>query len=108
VWRLPSVDEAVRSLVRRGQNAGGTWNAARSHADYRIMPDKETPLWDPHSKVIYWWTATEAGPGRAYRIVYNGQVHPMPKSANWGYLAYRCISDPDAESPALMRERGTG
>ncbi|SRR6266498_545797 len=27
IWRLPTVDEAVRSMARHGQNAGGVWDA---------------------------------------------------------------------------------
>ncbi|MGD8599394.1 MAG: DUF1566 domain-containing protein, partial [Anaerolineae bacterium] len=27
IWRLPAVDEAVRSLARHGQNSGGVWDA---------------------------------------------------------------------------------
>jgi hypothetical protein len=26
IWRLPAVDEALRSMVYRGENAGATWN----------------------------------------------------------------------------------
>jgi hypothetical protein len=92
-WCLPTVDEAVRSMVRHGVQAGGTWDQTHAEPTYAQTPDKETPLWAPHSKVIYWWTATEADATHAYRIVYNGQVHPMPKKVRWGYLAYRCVSD---------------
>ena len=59
IWRLPTVEEAVRSMARHGQNAGGVWDAQSALASYRIKPDKETPLWNPHSMVIYWWTGTE-------------------------------------------------
>ena len=27
IWRLPTVDEAVRSMARHGQNSGGVWDA---------------------------------------------------------------------------------
>jgi hypothetical protein len=95
VWRLPTVEEAVRSQCRHGANCGGAWDAAAGHARYATTPDKETPLWDPYSPVIYWWTATEAGDGRAYIAVYNGQVWPRPKAAHWGYLAFRAVREPD-------------
>jgi hypothetical protein len=96
IWRLPTVDEAVRTMVYRGQNAGGAWDRAAHTAHYRVMPDKEPPLWNPYSQVIYWWTAdeSETDPANAYRVVYNGQVHALPK--NWGpdYMACRCVRRP--------------
>lgn len=62
LWRLPTVDEAVRPMVYRGHNAGGVWSAALRRPQYRVMPDKDAPLWKVHSPVIYWWTDTEAAP----------------------------------------------
>jgi len=58
IWRLPTVDEAVRSMVYHGNNAGGTWNKIDKKAIYKIQPDKESPLWNIHLKTIYWWTST--------------------------------------------------
>jgi hypothetical protein len=55
------------------------------------MPDKESPLWDKYSKVIYWWTATGMDDKNAYIIVYNGQVWPRPKKAHWDYLGFRAV-----------------
>ena len=91
VWRLPTVEEAVRSAVRHGGNAGGSWDATARTAAYRIPPNKESPLWNKYSKIVYWWTATETDAAHALRFVWNGQVHPAPKQALWGYLAYRCV-----------------
>jgi hypothetical protein len=68
IWRLPTVEEAVRSMARHGANCGGVWDAARARASYARKPDKESPLWNSHSVVIYWWTSSEAGRGRAYSI----------------------------------------
>jgi hypothetical protein len=95
VWRLPTVDEAVRSLVFRGKNAGGTWDEVRRHAQYQTMPDKDSPLWKVHSQVIYWWTSTEVDPVRADYITNNGYVLVTPKRIRPGYLAYRCVTTPD-------------
>jgi hypothetical protein len=95
VWRLPTVEEVVRSQCLHGRNCGGAWDAAAAHARYDATPDKEPPLWDPYSKVIYWWTATEVDDGHAYIAVYNGQVWPRPKWAQWGYLAFRAVREPD-------------
>jgi len=94
LWRLPTVDEAVRSMVFRGRNAGGSWDAVLRRANYRVQPDKDSPLWKVHSQVIYWWTDTQADPGKAYRIAYNGYVLPVAYKG-WGdYLAYRCVCEP--------------
>ncbi|MCI0333476.1 MAG: DUF1566 domain-containing protein [Planctomycetes bacterium] len=54
MWRLTTVDEAVRSIHRHGRNSGGSWNAASARASYHLTPDKESPFWDIRSKVIYW------------------------------------------------------
>jgi hypothetical protein len=92
IWRLPTVEEAVRSQALHGRNCGGSWNASESRALYPLCtPDKETPLWDPHSQVIYWWTATEAPSGKVYRISYDGQVWTAPRTASWGYLGFRAV-----------------
>jgi hypothetical protein len=91
IWRLPTVEEAVCSFARHGKNVGGVWDAQKAKASYQKMPDKESPLWDKYSKVIYWWTATEADGKNAYIVVYNGQVWPRPKKAYWGYLGFRAV-----------------
>ena len=61
---------------------------------YQKQPDKEGPLWNRYSPVIYWWTADEADAMHAYRVVYNGRVDPVLKT--WGptYLACRCVTSP--------------
>ncbi|MCB0077122.1 MAG: hypothetical protein KDD73_06825 [Anaerolineales bacterium] len=94
IWRLPTVDEAVRSMALHGQNSGGVWDAARSVARYEMTPDKESPLWDLHSQVIYWWTATALDEARAYIIVYDGKVWPRTKTFGPAYLAFRCVKAP--------------
>jgi len=95
VWRLPTIDEAVRSMVRRGRNAGGVWDAATGQATYRTGPEKESPLWKRYSQVIYWWTATADGPDRRYRIAYNGFVMSA-EPRGWGdYWSYRCVCRPE-------------
>ncbi len=116
LWRLPNVDEAVRSLVFRGYNAGGEWNPDSLRARYRTTPDKDSPLWKVHSKVIYWWTSTEQDINRAYYITNNGAVSALPKRGRFGYLAYRCVTEPQIsdvpgasfESSARGRELSGG
>jgi hypothetical protein len=93
VWRLPSVAEAVQSMVRRGRNAGGVWDAAAGQARYCTLPEKESPLWKRYSQVIYWWTATPDGPENRFRIAYNGYVMSAPPRG-WGdYWSYRCVCE---------------
>jgi hypothetical protein len=94
IWRLPVVDDAVRSMARHGRNSGGIWDAEMAQATYKTTPDKETPLWSSHSQVIYWWTATEIDEGHAYIIVYDGKVWPRAKQLNLGYLGFRCVKQP--------------
>jgi hypothetical protein len=90
-WRLPTVDEVVGSLGRHGHNAGGSWDAAARKAAYRIPPDKESPLWDTRSPVVYWWTATEVDARRAFIVVYNGGVHPRAKTLRANTLGFRAV-----------------
>ena len=95
IWRLPTVDEAVRSMARHGQNSGGVWDAEIREATYDTTPDKESPLWNLHSQVIYWWTATEVDEERAYIIVYDGKVWPRSKDFGPAYLGFRCVKQPN-------------
>ena len=91
IWRLPSVDETVRSMTLHGVNSGGIWDEENLVAVYESTPDKESPLWDIHSQVIYWWTATEIDTEKAYIIAYDGKVWPRQKTFGPAYLGYRCV-----------------
>jgi hypothetical protein len=91
VWRLPTVEEVVRSMSRHGINSGGSWHEQSRTATYRTRPDKESPLWNGHSEVIYWWTATEINDEEAFMIAYDGKVWPRRKHFAPDYLAYRCV-----------------
>lgn len=94
IWRLPGVDEAVRSMARHGQNSGGVWDGIKADASYITTPDKESPLWSVYSQVIYWWTATEVDENQAFIIVYDGVVWPRPKDFGPAYLGFRCVKQP--------------
>ena len=94
IWRLPTVDEAVRSMARHGVNSSGVWDAETAEATYETTPDKESPLWNIHSQVIYWWTATEVDEERAYIIVYDGKVWMRSKDFGPAYLGFRCVKSP--------------
>jgi hypothetical protein len=108
VWRLPTVEEAVASLCRHGRHAGGAWDGAGGKARFEVLPDKESPLWDVHSKVIYWWTATEVEPDRALQVCYNGRVMPSAKKGRYGYLGFRAVKDPAPHGGACVRSGARG
>jgi hypothetical protein len=91
IWRLPTVEEVVRSMALHGQNSAGTWDEETGEATYQSKPDKESPLWNIYSQVIYWWTATEVDADKAYIIVYDGKVWPRNKQFGPAYLGYRCV-----------------
>jgi hypothetical protein len=94
IWRMPAADELVRSLVRRGENAGCTWDGDPGRATCRVRPDKETPLWASDGSAIYYWTADAYGADRAWYVGYNGWVRPQPR--DWGNPrhGYRCVREP--------------
>ena len=91
IWRLPTVEESVRSMARHGVNSNGEWNGVTATAIYETTPDKESPLWNVHSQVIYWWTITEVDEDHAYIIVYDGKVWPRSKQFGPAYLGFRCV-----------------
>jgi hypothetical protein len=91
IWRLPSAEEAVRSMHRHGENCNGRWDPTAGKATYDRKPDKESPLWDARSPIIYWWTATEIKEQEAYIVVYDGRLWPRPKDLTMGSLAFRAV-----------------
>jgi|Deesub1362A_J573_1020465.scaffolds.fasta_scaffold01003_7 hypothetical protein len=93
IWRMPTTDELVRSLVRGGRHAGCAWDGELGPADCQVMPDKETPLWDPKTPVIYYWASDESGPGWAFYVSYNGRVSEAHKFRGLGSLGYRCVRE---------------
>ena len=95
IWRLPTIEEAVRSMHRYGRNCEGQWDPTRQRASYRTTPDKESPLWDVHTQVVYWWTATELNERQALIIVYDGKAWPRHKNFRPGYLGFRAVKDPN-------------
>jgi len=95
IWRLPTVDEAVRSMMLHGESAGGIWDPEKMTAEYERIPDKETPLWDVYSPVIYYWTADTSiqDEEQAYIIVYNGGIFDRRKTDGQRYLSFRAVKD---------------
>lgn len=94
LWRLPTTREAARSMTYRGRDAEGRWNEQTGRASFSVQPDKEAPLWHPHSHVIYLWTATERNPQFAYFIAYNGGTYTRRKDSHPDYQGYRCVTTP--------------
>ena len=94
IWRLPTVDEVVRSMTRRGENSAGSWHEEQAQASYEIRPDKESPLWNVYSQVIYWWTATSVDEEHAFMIAYDGKVWPRAKLTGLPYMGFRCVKSP--------------
>ncbi len=95
IWRMPTTDEIVRSLVQHGENAGCTWDGEAGNADCSGRPNKDTPLWAPDEEPIYYWSADEYDEHEAYYVSYNGSmIAHQPKS--WGNPrhGYRCVREP--------------
>lgn len=90
-WRLPTAAELAASMTRGGVGAGGTWDPASRRAVYRRKPDKEPPLWDPLAETIYWWTATEDGPDRAFFFTFAGDAFSTDKSRRMGSHGFRAV-----------------
>jgi hypothetical protein len=93
IWRLPTVEESVASQMLHGKNSGGIWDNVRKTASYAKKPDKETPLWDPHSSVIYYWTGTMAENDKAYIIVYHGGVFAKNIYNKSASISFRAVKD---------------
>lgn len=96
IWRLPTAEEAVRSMQRHGKNCAG-YIVAEKIPHYAVEPDKETPLWNPHSKIIYWWTATPTDSNHALIIAYNGKLRSREKQFAAGNLGFRAVKEQTGE-----------
>lgn len=94
LWRMPTVDEFVRSLTRHGESAGCTWSGAIGRMACRVPPDKETPLWAPEQPPIYMWTSEHSG-ADAWYVNYQGFVAHQPKNFGNPRHGYRCVREPE-------------
>jgi hypothetical protein len=106
VWRLPTREEAVRSMTRGGRNAGGTWNPQTQRPTYVRRPDKESPLWDPYAPLIYLWTAEEMSTDEAWIMVYHGGVFAKPKAVGSPSFGFRAVRDPPEEQEGPIQVDG--
>jgi hypothetical protein len=115
IWRMPTADEIVRSLVRGGENAGcalrqpfdmaqdkaqdGAWDGESDSATCERQPNKDTPLWAPDEEPIYYWSADEYDEEEAWYVPYTGggryggAISYQPK--DWGNPrhGYRCVRE---------------
>ncbi|MBI5266528.1 MAG: DUF1566 domain-containing protein [candidate division Zixibacteria bacterium] len=91
MWRLPSLDELVRSGARHGTNVGGALDTLTMKAIYSLLPDKETPLWNRYSRVAYWWSSTEKDTTLAWMYCYNGAIFPQSKIMRPDYYGFRAV-----------------
>ncbi|MCB0216057.1 MAG: hypothetical protein KDH92_05435, partial [Chloroflexi bacterium] len=105
IWRMPTVDELARSLVRHGQTAGCRWQGElREPMDCRVEPDKESPLWATDQPAIYYWAAESyvrrddfgevIDTQRAYYVSFNGVVNVASKRGGNPRNGYRCVREP--------------
>jgi heme/copper-type cytochrome/quinol oxidase subunit 2 len=100
IWRMPTADEVVRSLVRRGESAGCAWDGVSEQAECRTQPNKDSPLWAPDESPIYFWTAEEYDVDSAWYVPYTGGrryggwIGFQPK--DWGNSrhGFRCVREP--------------
>ena len=98
IWRLPTVEEVVRSMTRHGNNCRGVWDPVHARASYAIKPDKESPLWNPYSVIIYWWTSSQQSSTRAYCVDFNGNIYSRKKSSDMGSQAFRAVKNAEVSA----------
>ncbi len=95
IWRMPTVDELVRTLSLHDQNAGCSWDGSKGRMQpCTLAPDKETPLWAPNQSPIYYWAAEEYNTTYGYFVSFNGFVNAEMKSAGNPRHSYRCVREP--------------
>ncbi|MBN1452911.1 MAG: hypothetical protein JW963_17970 [Anaerolineales bacterium] len=100
IWRMPTTDEIVRSLVRGGDNAGCVWDGQSSSADCQAQPNKDTPLWNPDASPIYYYSGEDYDEGSAWCVPYTGGglfggvIGAQPKNGGNSRHGFRCVREP--------------
>jgi hypothetical protein len=100
IWRMPTTDEIVRSLVRDGETARCAWNGQSSNADCRVQPNKDIPLWIPEASPIYYYSGEEHDEYSAWYVpytgsgLYGGVIGPQIKSGGNSRHGFRCVCEP--------------
>ncbi len=108
LWHLPAVQEAIAALAVHGSLAGCRYAGPNRFEPCDVTPDKEGPLWNVYSPVIYWWTSSYDPQGGDLRVSYNGYV--LPTGGRADYTAFRAVRDvggfassrPSADHPSSM------
>ena len=95
IWRMPTVDEIVRSLVVAGKNAGCAWNGEIEQMVCTTEPFKSGPLWALDEAPIYYWAYEESPEDEreAYFVSHNGWVNVTRKFGGNPRHSYRCVKD---------------
>jgi hypothetical protein len=100
IWRMPTTDEIVRSLVRGGESAGCTWDGQSMQADCVIQPNKDAPLWDPDASPIYYYAGEEHDEDSTWYVpytgggLYGGVIGAQPKNGGNSRHGFRCVREP--------------
>jgi hypothetical protein len=95
IWRMPTTEELVLSLVRHGENAGCGWPVEiGQRAECVTRPDKESPLWATDMAPIYYWSADSYNEEDGYFVAYNGTVNTAYKLGGNPRHGYRCVRVP--------------
>ena len=95
IWRMPTVDELVRSLGRHGENAGCVWDGETGvQVACAVRPDKESPLWATDVPVIYYWAADESTERNGFFVAFNGTMNDTYKLGGNPRHGYRCVREP--------------
>jgi hypothetical protein len=98
IWRMPTMDELVRSLVWRGENAGCTWDGDRHGITCDLPSDKDWPLWATNWSPVYYWSGDSYNEEEAWYVSSSGSCSYQPKGWGNSRHGFRCVRDPD---PAL-------
>ncbi|MBM3958055.1 MAG: hypothetical protein FJ313_08405 [Gemmatimonadetes bacterium] len=95
IWRMPTTDELVRSLTRKGANAGCAWNGKTGRQECTGRPLRETPLWDPTTNYdgVYLF-GEEASSTGAYYVYAEATVQVLQKYQQARSHNYRCVREP--------------
>jgi hypothetical protein len=100
IWRMPTTDELVRSLVRRGKHAGCAWDGTSSSAECPVQPNKDSPLWASDASPIYYYSSEEYDTVSAWYVPYTGGglfggvIGGQSKHGGNSRHGYRCVREP--------------
>jgi hypothetical protein len=101
IWRMPTTDEIIRSLVRGGENAGCAWDSQSSKAECAVQPNKDAPLWDPDASPIYLYSSEEYDQDSAWYVpytgggLYGGMIGAQSKDGGNSRHGFRCVREPE-------------